>query len=61
MAAMFPPVVFTYILLGTVMTLAGVLTAAALLYTYWIEIVLLYRTYQSKDETLGGKVTLTCL
>ncbi|XP_034514840.1 interleukin-18 receptor accessory protein isoform X4 [Ailuropoda melanoleuca] len=46
-------VVFTYILLGTVMTLAGVLTAAALLYTYWIEIVLLYRTYQSKDETLG--------
>ncbi|XP_002913555.3 interleukin-18 receptor accessory protein isoform X1 [Ailuropoda melanoleuca] len=48
-------VVFTYILLGTVMTLAGVLTAAALLYTYWIEIVLLYRTYQSKDETLGDR------
>lgn len=61
MAAMFPPAVFIYILLGTVMTLAGVLTAAALLYMYWIEIVLLYRTYQSKDETLGGKVTPTCL
>ncbi|XP_047603114.1 interleukin-18 receptor accessory protein isoform X1 [Lutra lutra] len=48
-------VVFLYILLGTVMTLAGMLTAAALLYMYWIEIVLLYRTYQSKDETLGDK------
>ncbi|XP_004435926.1 PREDICTED: interleukin-18 receptor accessory protein [Ceratotherium simum simum] len=46
-------VVFLYILLGTVMMLAGVLAAGALLYTYWIEIVLLYRTYQSKDETLG--------
>lgn len=57
MAAMFPPVVFLYILLGTVMALAGMLTAAALLYMYWIEIVLLYRTYQNKDETLGGKVT----
>ncbi|XP_077771053.1 interleukin-18 receptor accessory protein isoform X1 [Canis aureus] len=48
-------VVFIYILLGTVMTLAGMLTAGALLYMYWIEIVLLYRTYQSKDETLGDK------
>ncbi|KAF5926220.1 hypothetical protein HPG69_011347 [Diceros bicornis minor] len=46
-------VVFLYILLFTVMMLAGVLAAGALLYTYWIEIVLLYRTYQSKDETLG--------
>ena len=61
MATVFPPVVFIYILLGTVMSLAGVLTAGALLYMYWIEIVLLYRTYQNKDETLGGKVTLTCL
>ncbi|XP_044933561.1 interleukin-18 receptor accessory protein isoform X1 [Mustela putorius furo] len=48
-------VVFLYILLGTVMALAGMLTAAALLYMYWIEIVLLYRTYQNKDETLGDK------
>nr|XP_001914870.2 interleukin-18 receptor accessory protein isoform X1 [Equus caballus] len=48
-------VVFLYILLGTIMTLAGVLMAGAFLYTYWIEIVLLYRNYQSKDETLGDK------
>ncbi|XP_032507851.1 interleukin-18 receptor accessory protein isoform X5 [Phocoena sinus] len=46
-------VVFLYILLGTVTALAGVLTAGALFYMYWIEIVLLYRTYQNKDETLG--------
>ena len=49
------PVVFLYILLGAVMGLAGVLTAGALLYMYWIEIVLVYRTYRSKDKTLGGK------
>lgn len=61
MATVFSPVVFIYILLGTVMSLAGVLTTGALLYMYWIEIVLLYRTYQNKDETLGGKVTPTCL
>lgn len=48
-------VVFLYILLGTVTTLAGMLMAGALLYMYWIEIVLLYRTYQRKDETLGDK------
>ncbi|XP_049552034.1 interleukin-18 receptor accessory protein isoform X3 [Orcinus orca] len=48
-------VVFLYILLGTVMALAGVLTTGALFYMYWIEIVLLYRTYQNKDETLGDK------
>lgn len=52
-----PPVVFLYILLATVMALVAVLTTGALLYKYWIEIVLLYRTYQSKDETLRGKTT----
>lgn len=49
------PAVFLYVLLGTVTGLAGMLTTGALFYMYWIEIVLLYRTYQSKDETLGGK------
>ncbi|XP_017509052.2 interleukin-18 receptor accessory protein [Manis javanica] len=48
-------VVLVYILLGTIMTLAGSLMAGALLYMHWIEIVLLYRTYRSKDETLGDK------
>ncbi|XP_004686074.2 PREDICTED: interleukin-18 receptor accessory protein [Condylura cristata] len=48
-------VVFIYILLGTTMTLAGVLMGCVLLYKYWIEIVLLYRTYQSKDEMFRDK------
>nr|XP_039316750.1 interleukin-18 receptor accessory protein isoform X2 [Saimiri boliviensis boliviensis] len=48
-------VVLLYILLGTVGTLVALLAASALLYRHWIEIVLLYRTYQSKDETLGDK------
>ncbi|KAM6179901.1 interleukin-18 receptor accessory protein [Erethizon dorsatum] len=47
--------VFLYVLLGTVSTLVGVLAAGVLIYTYWIEILLLCRTYQSKDETLGDK------
>ncbi|XP_006884662.1 PREDICTED: interleukin-18 receptor accessory protein [Elephantulus edwardii] len=48
-------VVFIYILPGTIIIMVGLLTASALLYTYWIEIVLLYRTHQNKDETLGDK------
>uniref|UniRef100_A0A8C3VR18 Interleukin-18 receptor accessory protein n=1 Tax=Catagonus wagneri TaxID=51154 RepID=A0A8C3VR18_9CETA len=48
-------VVFLYILLATVMALAAVLAAGALLCKYWIEIVLLCRSYQSKDETLTDK------
>ncbi|KAM6178224.1 interleukin-18 receptor accessory protein [Rhynchocyon petersi] len=47
--------IFIYMLSFIIMTMVGVLTASALLYTYWIEIVLLYRTYQSKDETLEDK------
>lgn len=48
---------FVYILLGTALMLVGVLVAAAFLYWYWIEVVLLCRTYKNKDETLGGKNT----
>ncbi|XP_003794398.2 interleukin-18 receptor accessory protein [Otolemur garnettii] len=48
-------VLLLYVLLGTVVTLVGVLAVSVLLYQRWIEIVLLFRTYQSKDETLGDK------
>lgn len=57
LTALFPSVVFVYILLGTAMMLVGILVAAAFLYWYWIEIVLLCRAYKSKDETLRGKIT----
>lgn len=57
LTALLPSVVFVYILLGTAMMLAGILVAAAFLYWYWIEIVLLCRAYKSKDETLRGKIT----
>lgn len=56
-SSVFPSVVFVHILLGTALTLAGVLVAAALLYWHWIEVVLLCRTYKNKDETLRGKIT----
>ncbi|XP_036211375.1 interleukin-18 receptor accessory protein [Myotis myotis] len=48
-------VVFLYVLLGTVAALAGALAAGVLLFAYWIEVVLLCRTCQDKDETLGDK------
>lgn len=49
-----------YVLLGTVSILVGVLAAGVLVYTYWIEILLLYQTCQRKGETLGGKAALCC-
>ncbi|KAG3268153.1 interleukin 18 receptor accessory protein [Ictidomys tridecemlineatus] len=50
-----PPVLFLYILLGTVMTLVGTLAAGALIYLYWIEMMLLCRSCRSQDETLRDK------
>lgn len=50
-----PLVLYLYILLGTVTALVGMLAAGAVLFTYWIEIVLLCRTYRSKDESRRGK------
>lgn len=48
-------VVLVYLLLGTTLMLVGILVAAALLYWHWIEVVLLCRSYKSKDETLRDK------
>lgn len=53
--SVFPLVVLVYLLLGTALMLVGILAAAALLYWHWIEVVLLCRSYKSKDETLRGK------
>ncbi|XP_054583965.1 interleukin-18 receptor accessory protein isoform X4 [Eptesicus fuscus] len=46
-------VVLLYVLLGTIAALAGALVVGALLFTYWIEVLLLCRTCQDQDETLG--------
>lgn len=55
------PVMLLYILLGTVAALACALATVALLFAYWIEMLLLCRTCQDQDETLGGKGLPMCV
>ncbi|XP_063809498.1 interleukin-18 receptor accessory protein [Pseudophryne corroboree] len=46
-------VFFIYVLCATVLFLLILLAGGGLMYFYWIEIVLFYRHYLSKDETVG--------
>uniref|UniRef100_A0A7M4F8C8 Interleukin 18 receptor accessory protein n=1 Tax=Crocodylus porosus TaxID=8502 RepID=A0A7M4F8C8_CROPO len=44
---------FLYILSGLISMLLGLLVSSAFIYLHWIEIVLMYRNYLVKDETIG--------
>ncbi|XP_074839364.1 interleukin-18 receptor accessory protein [Carettochelys insculpta] len=43
---------FKYILPGAIAVLVGLLVGSALVYWHWIEIVLMYRNYLARDETI---------
>ncbi|KAG8137488.1 hypothetical protein E2320_004731 [Naja naja] len=48
-------ILFLLTLCGTIIILLGVISGGLLVYRHWIELVLFYRNYLAKDETLSGK------